>query len=111
MSSIPVHNLEECDDCFLPSEKQPEMEELTITTTTKKSNHKEKKKGRQLKYKKAPDAPRRFRSSFIFFSQSKHGEIRKQKEQDKKDGNNKTSTTTTVREQIHRASDYLYNLI
>ena len=30
------------------------------------------------KYKKAPQAPKRFKSAFIFFSSAKHPEIRKQ---------------------------------
>ena len=33
---------------------------------------------RQAKFKKNPDAPRRFKSSFMFFSQRKHPELRKQ---------------------------------
>jgi hypothetical protein len=31
---------------------------------------------RQVKYKKAPQAPRRFKSSYMFFSTEKHKEIR-----------------------------------
>lgn len=34
------------------------------------------------KYKKAPDAPRRFKSAFIFFSIEKHREIRENLEND-----------------------------
>ena len=32
----------------------------------------------QVKYKKAPQAPRRFKSSYMFFSTEKHKEIRKE---------------------------------
>lgn len=34
----------------------------------------------RVKFKKAPDAPRRFKSSFMFFSTEKHKEIRKKLE-------------------------------
>ena len=32
----------------------------------------------QVKYKKAPQAPRRFKSSYMFFSTEKHKQIRKE---------------------------------
>lgn len=35
-----------------------------------------KKAKKTTKFKKAPDAPRRFKSAFIFFSTNKHREIR-----------------------------------
>mmetsp|Transcript_8347 Transcript_8347/g.13065 ORF Transcript_8347/g.13065 Transcript_8347/m.13065 type:complete len:442 (-) Transcript_8347:1396-2721(-) len=44
------------------------------------------------KFKKAPDAPRRFKSAFIFFSIEKHAEIR---ENLKNSGQKKTSLQTT----------------
>ena len=36
------------------------------------------KKTHQIKYKKAPQAPRRFKSSYMFFSTEKHKSIRKE---------------------------------
>jgi len=59
---------------------------VAATTTIPTTNNKKQKMGRPKKDKKPPNAPKRFQSSFIFFSKSKHKEIRKQKEQDKKDG-------------------------
>ena len=45
------------------------------TTTTRKT--KQTSIGnRRIKYKKAPQAPRRFKSSYIFFSTIKHKSIR-----------------------------------
>jgi hypothetical protein len=35
-------------------------------------------KRREVKYKKAPQAPRRFKSSYMFFSTEKHKAIRKE---------------------------------
>ena len=39
------------------------------------------KKVPNVKYKKAPQAPRRFKSSYMFFSIAKHKEIRNQLEE------------------------------
>ena len=36
------------------------------------------KKSPVVKYKKAPQAPRRFKSSYMFFSTEKHKEIRQE---------------------------------
>ena len=44
------------------------------TTTTRKT--KQTLGNRRIKYKKAPQAPRRFKSSYIFFSTIKHKSIR-----------------------------------
>ena len=38
-------------------------------------------KVKQVKYKKAPQAPRRFKSSYMFFSIEKHKTIRKELEE------------------------------
>ena len=35
-------------------------------------------KENQVKYKKAPQAPRRFKSSYMFFSTEKHKQIRQE---------------------------------
>jgi hypothetical protein len=37
----------------------------------------------QVKYKKAPQAPRRFKSSYMFFSTAKHKQIRKELSEEK----------------------------
>lgn len=39
-------------------------------------------KSTKMKFKKAPDAPKRFKSAFIFFSSEKHKEIRCQMKAD-----------------------------
>jgi hypothetical protein len=36
------------------------------------------KKNQSVKYKKAPQAPRRFKSAYMFFSTEKHKEIRQE---------------------------------
>ena len=41
---------------------------------------KKKKAKRAIKYCKAPQAPKRFKSAFIFFTMARHGEIRKKLE-------------------------------
>mmetsp|Transcript_18278 Transcript_18278/g.26241 ORF Transcript_18278/g.26241 Transcript_18278/m.26241 type:complete len:370 (-) Transcript_18278:73-1182(-) len=48
----------------------------TLTEAGKKAIKAEKKAVGPTKYKKAPGAPRRFKSAFIFFSTQKHKEIR-----------------------------------
>lgn len=50
------------------------------TTETKrdKTTTMPRRKGNVTKYKKAPDAPKRFKSPFMFFSEKKHREIRDQ---------------------------------
>lgn len=45
---------------------------------------KEKEKSNKLKYKKPPQAPRRFKSSYMFFSTVKHREIRAELEKEGK---------------------------
>jgi len=53
---------------------------------------------KQVKYKKPPDAPKRFKSAYIFFSIAKHPEIREQME---KDGS--TEKTTNVAKLVSEA--------
>lgn len=42
-------------------------------------NYPFKKSFAPIKYKKAPNAPRRFKSSYMFFSTQKHKEIREER--------------------------------
>ena len=51
-------------------------------TKTKKYEAPASKK--TIKYKKAPDAPKRFKSAFIFFSAEKHKEFKKELQQEGK---------------------------
>lgn len=53
-----------------------EMDNMTNETTRKQLKKKSVSKKTTAKYKKAPGAPRRFKSAFIFFSTQKHKEIR-----------------------------------
>jgi hypothetical protein len=46
------------------------------TTTTTRKTKQTSIGNRRIKYKKAPQAPRRFKSSYIFFSTIKHKSIR-----------------------------------
>lgn len=41
-------------------------------------------KHKRVKYKKAPGAPRRFKSAYMFYSTDKHKEIRKELDKDGK---------------------------
>ena len=47
--------------------------------------------GPEVKYKKAPQAPKRFKSSYIFFSTIKHKEIRAELTQNAQEGGRKVS--------------------
>ncbi len=57
-------------------------EQLESSQTVDSGNNRDKKqpagKKTLAKFKKAPQAPRRFKSAFIFFSSAKHKEIRAQ---------------------------------
>jgi hypothetical protein len=50
-----------------------------MTRKNSASTAKKSSKG-TIKYKKSPEAPRRFKSAYMFFSTEKHKEIRKEVE-------------------------------
>ena len=57
------------------------LEEKALNIITPAPQTKKKKKAkRAIKYCKAPQAPKRFKSAFIFFTMARHGEIRKKLE-------------------------------
>ena len=54
------------------------------TLSDKQTTTMPKRKGNVTKFKKAPDAPKRFKSAFMFFSEKKHKAIREQAADDSK---------------------------
>eukprot|EP00568_Trieres_chinensis_P020060 CAMPEP_0183329062 /NCGR_PEP_ID=MMETSP0160_2-20130417/84599_1 /TAXON_ID=2839 ORGANISM="Odontella Sinensis, Strain Grunow 1884" /NCGR_SAMPLE_ID=MMETSP0160_2 /ASSEMBLY_ACC=CAM_ASM_000250 /LENGTH=513 /DNA_ID=CAMNT_0025497239 /DNA_START=75 /DNA_END=1617 /DNA_ORIENTATION=- len=60
--------------------------------------------GKKIKYCKAPQAPRRFKSAFIFYSQKRHKEIRKVIEQTERKGDKTPEVAKLVSEEWHNLS-------
>eukprot|EP00568_Trieres_chinensis_P007905 CAMPEP_0183307224 /NCGR_PEP_ID=MMETSP0160_2-20130417/17135_1 /TAXON_ID=2839 ORGANISM="Odontella Sinensis, Strain Grunow 1884" /NCGR_SAMPLE_ID=MMETSP0160_2 /ASSEMBLY_ACC=CAM_ASM_000250 /LENGTH=122 /DNA_ID=CAMNT_0025470773 /DNA_START=80 /DNA_END=448 /DNA_ORIENTATION=+ len=59
---------------------------------------------KKIKYCKAPQAPRRFKSAFIFYSQKRHKEVRKEIEATEDKGDKTPHVAKLVSEEWHNLS-------